>query len=135
HADVELFVSNNRLTPFGIHRDPASNFTLVVQGRKRMRLWPEAFFTRRPPMDAESYAAHLGQALTLEGEPGDLLYWPSSYWHVAESDGDLSVTMNICLYLEPYGDAPGCPAVELVTQRARDLAIRRLRSPRSSLTY
>jgi len=135
HADVDVFASTNALTPFGIHRDPASNFTLVLQGRKTMRLWPQESFARRPPMDAESFAAHRAHALTLEGEAGDLLYWPSGYWHVADSDGDLSVTLNVSLYLDATADAPGSPAVELVSQRARELVRRRLQAGPAAPTY
>lgn len=100
HADCDLFISNNRFTPFGIHTDRASNFSWVLKGHKTMRVWPASRFARRPPMDEASYQSYLSDAVTLEGRPGDLLYWPSSYWHVGESDTpEPVVVFNIALYL------------------------------------
>ncbi|HEY8150067.1 MAG TPA: cupin domain-containing protein [Vicinamibacteria bacterium] len=134
HADVDVFVSNRRRTPFGIHRDPASNFTFVLEGRKTMRLWPQDAFARRPRMDAEGDAGYGEQTLTLEGEAGDVLYWPSSYWHVADSTGELSATLNVSLYLDATADAPGFPGLDLVSQRARAIVGRRLRGRRPPAT-
>jgi 50S ribosomal protein L16 3-hydroxylase len=99
-ADADLFVGTGAHTPFGMHKDRASNFCLVLEGRKRFLLWPHDVFRDRPDLvHTTRYDAYRDIAMTLEGDAGDVLYWPSSYWHVAESDGSLSVTSNVALYL------------------------------------
>jgi 50S ribosomal protein L16 3-hydroxylase len=48
--------------------------------------------------------------IVLEGEPGDVFYWPGRYWHCAQGDGSLSVTANLGIYLtsNPLADSfPG----------------------------
>jgi hypothetical protein len=99
-ADADLFVGTGAHTPFGMHKDRASNFCLVLEGMKRFLLWPYEIFRDHPGLvHTTHYESFRDRAITLEGGQGDLLYWPSSYWHVAESDGSLSVTSNVALYL------------------------------------
>jgi 50S ribosomal protein L16 3-hydroxylase len=113
-ADADLFVGTGTRTPFGMHKDRASNFCLVLEGRKRFLLWPYEVFRDHPALvHTTHYEGFRDGAIVLEGGPGDVLYWPSSYWHVAESDGSLSVTSNVALYLH----RPGHQAV------AREMAL------------
>jgi len=99
HAEVDVFLGNYRLTPVGVHRDEADVFCFVVDGRKRFRLWPEkAFQSSSPRYGPVPDQKHLKQSLCLEGDPGDILYWPSSYWHVAESDGRIGSSLTVALY-------------------------------------
>jgi len=102
-TDVNIFAGNYCQTPFGVHRDGQDIFTWVVEGRKKFLLWPEESF---PPSlgrgeaegDPFDYEAHRGRATVLEGNAGDMLYWPKSYWHVAESNDDgLVTTLSIGL--------------------------------------
>lgn len=39
-----LFASDYERTPVGIHKDPHGTFVFVIEGRKRFRTWPSAFF-------------------------------------------------------------------------------------------
>jgi 50S ribosomal protein L16 3-hydroxylase len=99
-SDLDIFVGNYRHTPFGIHTDTASNFSIVFQGRKRFLLWPgPALQDRRDMIHSVDFDDVRDQALVLEARAGDVVYWPSSYWHIAESDGSLSGVLNIALYL------------------------------------
>ena len=43
---------------------------------------------------------HRHDAIVLEGHPGDILYWPAEYWHVAESDGGLTTTLGLGLFAD-----------------------------------
>jgi 50S ribosomal protein L16 3-hydroxylase len=94
-----VFVSNNERSPFGIHKDGHSAFTFVVEGGKRILAWPDEVFRNRPDVwGSLDYARFRKEAIILEGKPGDLIYWPSSYWHVAESIGGFSVTLAVPVF-------------------------------------
>jgi 50S ribosomal protein L16 3-hydroxylase len=110
YLGADIFLSNTRQTAFGIHRDSASNFSYIVSGRKRMLVWPyEAFADRADqrsagPMknvfvDDINYEPFRAKATILEGGAGEMLYWPASNWHVAESTGEPSLVFNIPIYL------------------------------------
>jgi 50S ribosomal protein L16 3-hydroxylase len=100
-SEAVVFLGNYDKTPFGIHQDSASNFTFVLEGRKRIRAWPDKFFPdSRSACQRLEYERFLDGATTLDGEPGDVLYWPSSYWHVAESLGGLSLTLGMGNYVK-----------------------------------
>jgi len=93
-----LFVGNYEQTPFGIHQDPANVFAFVIEGSKRIYLWPENYF--RDSFDrvrASDFAKLRRDATILEGEPGDVLYWPGRYWHVGEPLGDLAIGVSVAL--------------------------------------
>jgi hypothetical protein len=99
-CDLDVFIGNYLRTPFGIHTDTGSNFSFVFEGRKRVLVWPfEVLASRREVHRAVDYEDVRSEAIVLEGGPGDVIYWPSSYWHIAESDGELSGVMNVSLYV------------------------------------
>jgi len=94
-----LFFGNYDKTPRGIHKDPVDIFLFVIEGRKKMFLWPEKFF-EEGDHDARlhsDFAVLRRDAVILEEEPGDVIYWPSSYWHVGESVGGLSLSLSLAL--------------------------------------
>jgi hypothetical protein len=39
--------------------------------------------------------------MALDGAPGDVLYFPSRYWHVAEDSGRLSLSISVDLFVQP----------------------------------
>ncbi|PTL79243.1 hypothetical protein [Vitiosangium sp. GDMCC 1.1324] len=108
--DSDIFAGDYRETPFGVHKDVTGNFAFIAEGHKRMLLWtyesllpytkggldPESLdFT----LQIRSFTELPPPAMALEGEPGDLFYWPGSFWHCAEGTGGLSVTNNLAIYL------------------------------------
>jgi 50S ribosomal protein L16 3-hydroxylase len=98
-AEVDLFFGNYRRTHTGVHRDSADVFCFVVDGRKCIRAWPaDAVPSSSPVAGPASYGRFLNRSICLEGEPGDIIYWPSSYWHVAESGGRLGSSLSLGLY-------------------------------------
>jgi len=98
-AEVDLFLGNYQRTPLGVHRDEAEVFCFVVEGKKRFRLWPrEALRSSSARYGPGPYDRQLKHSFCLEGGPGDILFWPTSYWHVAESDGGLTSTLTLALY-------------------------------------
>lgn len=104
-----LFLSKYSRTPFGVHKDIADVFCFVISGKKRIRTWPFPEFFDLPGvglvtpetgaiLGSIDYRSRLDRSTLLEGEPGDILYWPSTYWHLAEDENsDLAVTVNLGL--------------------------------------
>ena len=71
---------NYRNTPFGVHRDPSAVFTFVLHGHKRILAWPRAFFEDKEDMTNRlGYERYRGEAIVLEGDPGDVIYLPTGY--------------------------------------------------------
>lgn len=102
-AHAEVFFGNYQRSFFGVHKDRLETFTFVVRGRKRFLLWPYEALLDLPdvPPDAPLHAFSFDdvdlaplrdQAVVLEGGPGDVMFWPASWWHVAESADDGFVT-------------------------------------------
>ncbi len=99
-AEAVLFLRDHDRTSFGVHRDDASVFMFVIAGRKRLLTWPPERFPGRPStVSTLAYESDRADATVLEAGPGDVLYWPSSHWHVAESDRGLSASVSLGLRL------------------------------------
>lgn len=100
-ADLDMFYGQYDRTPHGIHRDEASNFSYVISGKKKMLFWAaDAFPTQTGRLlGTTRYEDHLESAIELEAEPGDVMFWPASYWHIAISDGGWPLTLNLNSYL------------------------------------
>jgi 50S ribosomal protein L16 3-hydroxylase len=89
NAELVLFAGNSVNTQRGVHRDTAHVFQFVLEGKKRIRAWPfeqfeGPYYIRKVK---EDYQPYIDSSICLDGEPGDILYWPVSYWHVGESEG------------------------------------------------
>jgi ribosomal protein L16 Arg81 hydroxylase len=56
----------------------------VIDGRKRILGWPDAYMRRQKadPTYTLDYRRYRKDAIVLEGAPGDVLYFPSDYWHI-----------------------------------------------------
>jgi hypothetical protein len=110
--DTQIFLGTYKTTPFGVHVDRTSGFHFPVVGKKTMRFWPGAFAEQTPALrGAMQYEPYIGQSTLRTAQPGQALYWPSSQWHVAESDGQFGVTWGFGYWL---GDGmPGQALEEL----------------------
>jgi 50S ribosomal protein L16 3-hydroxylase len=98
-VELELFLGDYSKTPAGVHQDQADIFMTVVTGKKFMRVWPDKIFKEQPNKNfVTNYSQYLSSSTLLVGEPGDILYWPSSYWHVAEGNGKLTGALSLALY-------------------------------------
>ena len=97
-TEIVLFLGDYAKTPFGIHQDFHDTFVFVVAGRKKFRTWPGDFFDeRRNITTSMSYEAFLDGATTLEGGPGDVLYWPSDRWHVGETARGFGISVSLAV--------------------------------------
>lgn len=94
-AITTLFHGNYEHSPVGVHLDRFTTFLFALKGRKRMRFWPKKPWSA-PVSTILDYAPYLKESFVAEVEPGDILYWPSSYYHVGESAGDeVATSVNV----------------------------------------
>ena len=109
-AKATLFLGDYAATPFGVHRGNSHVFKFVVAGRKRIHLWPDRWVRARGVAQHTLADERLGAAsLSLEGGPGELLYWPPEFWHVGKCIDGLTISVSLALF----------PAAKSIT---RDLA-------------
>ena len=102
-AKATVFMGNYDRTPFGLHRGNSGNFMFVVDGQKRMRTWPDAYFRGKEDLTHKlDYARHNGESIVMDAGPGDVIYWPSDYWHIGESlDSKMSSAVSVALFMNP----------------------------------
>lgn len=85
-AITTMFHGNYDHSPVGVHKDRFATFMFGLRERKRMRFWAERPWDE-PVSSVVDYARFVPSSFAVEVEPGDLLYWPSSYYHVGENCG------------------------------------------------
>ncbi|CAM5449926.1 hypothetical protein SBADM41S_06325 [Streptomyces badius] len=90
-AGSTMFHGSYEHSPVGVHQDRFATFMFCVRGTKRMRFWAERPWSD-PVHTVLDYQPYLASSFVAEVEPGDLLYWPSRYYHVGESAGDAPAT-------------------------------------------
>lgn len=85
-AGSTMFHGSYEHSPVGVHQDRFATFMFCVRGTKRMRFWAERPWTD-PVHTVLDYQPYLASSFVAEVEPGDLLYWPSRYYHVGRAPG------------------------------------------------
>jgi len=90
-AITTMFHGTYEHSPVGVHKDRFATFMFGLKGRKRMRFWPRRPWSE-PVTTILDYEPYLAESFAIEVAAGDLLYWPSSYFHVGESAGDEPAT-------------------------------------------
>lgn len=97
-AYQSIFFGDYRKTPFGIHCDHEDIFQIPILGRKVLRCWPAGYDASQEGfVHSLDYGKFLPDSFLLEGRRGDVLYWPSQTWHVAESPGELTASLSLGL--------------------------------------
>jgi hypothetical protein len=100
-AITTLFHGDYEATPTGVHKDRFTTMLFALAGRKRMRFWPARPWTE-PVSTVTRYDAYLATSFAVEVGPGDVLYWPSSYYHVGETAGGVSTSVNIGIPIDDH---------------------------------
>ncbi len=100
-SEIGLYLGNYKKTPFGVHVDGCGVFSIPIIGEKKFRLWTAAYVQKNPDLKmAFDYAKHLKKSTVMHVMPGQLTYWPSSAWHIAESSGAFSATWSIGIWVD-----------------------------------
>ena len=100
-SEIGLYLGNYKKTPFGVHVDNCGVFSFPVTGVKKFRLWTNEFVQKHPALNrAFNYAKYNKFSQTITIEPGDMSYWPSSAWHIAESTGEFSATWSLGVWVD-----------------------------------
>lgn len=100
-SEIGLYLGNYQKTPFGVHEDHCGVFSFPVVGQKKFRLWTSEFVQKNPMLNrAFKYEKYKKQSLVMVAKPGDMTYWPSSAWHIAESDGSFSATWSLGVWVD-----------------------------------
>jgi hypothetical protein len=105
-AAPDLFYMNHARSFFGLHKDAQDVLTFVVSGTRRYCLWPWDAFAKEagaPPEGALApnrlpdvdWAAHRASAVVVEASAGDVLSWPTEWWHAGESTGAPGLTIAV----------------------------------------
>jgi hypothetical protein len=126
-AKATLFLGNYARTPFGLHRGRSDTFMFAVDGIKRIRAWPDEFFRGTPDMTNRlDYERYNDASVVLEARPGDVIYWPASYWHIGEDAGGPSIAISLALFMDSQ---PGTDLGQTIEQAiaTRSVGARRRR--------
>jgi len=100
-TEIGLYLGNYKKTPFGVHVDKCGVFSLPVTGVKKFRLWTDHFVQKHPELNrAFKYSRYNKQSQVITIAPGDLSYWPSNAWHIAESTGSFSATWSLGVWVD-----------------------------------
>ncbi|MFE3204457.1 cupin [Embleya sp. NPDC059237] len=97
-AITTMFHGNYEHTQIGAHKDRFASFMFALQGRKVMRFWPERPWTEAVTSVLD-YERYLPGSFAVEVHAGEMLYWPSSHYHVGESalDDTPATSVNVGL--------------------------------------
>ncbi len=105
---LDLFFGHYQSTPTGIHLDSSDNLAFITRGPKRMLFWPFDRFTAKfssPPQDPSHqtsmigrYQDHLADAIVIDADEEDVIYWPKEYWHIGASDDNWSGMVTLPMW-------------------------------------
>jgi cupin-like protein len=105
---LDLFYGRYQSTPTGIHLDSSDNLAFVTRGPKRMLFWPPDRFSvkfsspRNDPSHQRAliarYEEHENDAIVIDADAGDVIYWPKEYWHIGASQNTWSGMVSIPMW-------------------------------------
>jgi hypothetical protein len=91
--DTQLFLGTYERTAFGVHIDDAGGFHFPLIGKKKLRFWSSEYVSSEPNLKhSHNYDNFLEASHSIEADPGEMIYWPSHYWHIGEGDGSFNLT-------------------------------------------
>lgn len=127
-SEMGLYLGNYQKTPFGVHVDGCGVLSFPIVGTKKFRIWKPEFVAKNPDLiEAFEYSRFKKDSQLLRAKPGDMTYWPSNAWHIAESDGSFSATWSLGVWVDRTH-------LDFVTEALRDHLETRIGESGSSKT-
>jgi hypothetical protein len=128
---TDMFAGKYRTNPKGLHKDTGAVFMFPLINEKTMAVWPWEHFSAQAPdsryVNASvkvAYEEHLPSATMLTAQPGQAIYFPSHWWHLAYSDTLApTLALNITWYMPTTARDFLLPVVERAL-RSPDLQMR-----------
>lgn len=122
---AEIFVGRYKDTPFGVHQDPGlESFYQPIHGNKRFWFWPpptwESSKNQYPP-PPNRLQEHAATATIIDVVPGEVIYWPADYWHIAETP-EFAVALGVS-FTYPADDAEAIKALNRIAMNALELEL------------
>lgn len=115
-ANAVFIGGRYRSTWIGLHNDSCDTFLFPLYGRKRMMIWPPAYFDEMAlekksalngvcfgHIDVTPYAA---DATIYEVGPGEIFFIPAGWWHYNKLD-ELETTLTVSVGMFSHGTAQG----------------------------
>lgn len=115
---IDLFFGNYSKSFLGLHKDMQEILGFVVKGEKTIYAWPFEYFLSKVPGLTQAdryfqlplpidYRPYVKDALVLKAQAGDIIYWPSSYWHTAVggTSGDFPIFLSLGLFRAAHSSA------------------------------
>ncbi|WP_454738905.1 hypothetical protein [Cupriavidus necator] len=96
-VDIDCFIGRYSSTYIGIHVDHAHNFGFTLRDGKTMFTWPG---TRSDLLGVNfpNYELFKPEGIPLENKKDRVAYFPEDWLHVAETQSDVSVNVNIAFW-------------------------------------
>lgn len=99
-ADADVLIGDYANTPFGVHLDTGSTISLVLIGNKDYLFWgPESPVRDCDHRGKARYDNYRDGGIVHSVGEGSAVYWPSTHWHVAETDARLSLSVQLAFYV------------------------------------
>jgi hypothetical protein len=115
-ANAVFIGGRYRSTWIGLHNDSCDTFLFPLYGRKRMMIWPPAYFDEMAlekksalngvcfgHIDVTPYAA---DATIYEVGPGEIFFIPAGWWHYNKLEA-LETTLTVSVGMFSHGTAQG----------------------------
>ena len=104
-----IMIGQYSRTPFGVHMDAGrSALIFPVVGQKKYRFWAEDYVKKNPELkEAVAYDKFEADSTCLIANPGDVVYWPSTAYHIAEEGKRFTAMFSVGIF---RSRKPGHPA-------------------------
>jgi len=101
-------------TPFGVHMDEGrSALIFPVVGQKKYRFWGEDYVKTHPELnEAVSYEKHEAESTCLIANPGEVVYWPSTAYHIAEEGEKFTAMFSVGVFKSRKPEHPASYAID-----------------------
>ncbi|WLG55684.1 cupin-like domain-containing protein [Pseudomonas extremorientalis] len=115
-ANAVFIGGRYRSTWIGLHNDSCDTFLFPLYGRKRMMIWPPAYFDemaleKKSALNGVCFghidvSPYVGDATIYEVEAGEIFFIPAGWWHYNKLEA-LETTLTVSVGMFSHGTAQG----------------------------